>query len=122
MTTQSVGRLGEQLAFQFLLTQRYTIVDQNYNVPQCGEIDIIAIDKDQLVFVEVKTRVGDQQTTALESITDQKLDAIKRTAYYYALEHANDSLPDAYSIDVVTVEFDDYKAEPIIEHFVNVPV
>ena len=50
-----LGRLGEQLARDFLIAKGYQILEQNWN---CGhkEIDIIAMDGKELVIVEVKTR------------------------------------------------------------------
>ena len=50
-----LGRLGEQLAHDFLIAKGYQILEQNWS---CGhkEIDIIAMDGKELVIVEVKTR------------------------------------------------------------------
>ena len=50
-----LGRLGEQLARDFLIAKGYQILEQNWS---CGhkEIDIIAMDGKELVIVEVKTR------------------------------------------------------------------
>ena len=50
-----LGRLGEQLARDFLIAKGYKILEQNWS---CGhkEIDIIAMDGNELVIVEVKTR------------------------------------------------------------------
>lgn len=50
-----LGRLGEQLARDFLIAKGYQILEQNW---VCGhkEIDLIAMDGKELVIVEVKTR------------------------------------------------------------------
>lgn len=50
-----LGRTGEDLAAKHLTEQGYVILERNYAAPQ-GELDLIALDGDTLVFVEVKTR------------------------------------------------------------------
>lgn len=52
---QLIGKLGEELAADFLKNEGYSIVAQNIHLGK-QEIDIIAEDKDFIVFVEVKTR------------------------------------------------------------------
>ncbi len=52
---QMIGKLGEELAADFLRNEGYTIVTQNVHLGK-QEIDIIAEDNDFFVFVEVKTR------------------------------------------------------------------
>ena len=54
-----LGKKGERAAVQYLKSQGYTIVATNYRTP-FGEADIIALDNDELVFVEVKTRTNDK--------------------------------------------------------------
>jgi putative endonuclease len=57
MQKKELGNRGEELALRFLKKQRYHIIDRNY-ICKMGEMDIIAKDKDTLVFVEVKTRTS----------------------------------------------------------------
>jgi putative endonuclease len=52
-----LGKRGEDLALRFLKRNGYKIIEQNY-VCKMGEMDIIAQEKDTLVFVEVKTRTS----------------------------------------------------------------
>ncbi|MEE8424042.1 MAG: YraN family protein, partial [Thermodesulfobacteriota bacterium] len=52
---QSTGAMGEELASKFLKKQGYKIVEKNFRT-SLGEIDIIALDKGTITFVEVKTR------------------------------------------------------------------
>lgn len=58
MTTAEIGRYGEKLAAKFLKKNHYRIIEKN-NHQSHNEIDIIAINKDYIVFVEVKTRSVD---------------------------------------------------------------
>lgn len=49
------GKIGEEIAVAYLKQNGYQIIERNFECRQ-GEIDIIAKDKNDLVFVEVKTR------------------------------------------------------------------
>lgn len=120
MTTQSTGQLGEEIAVSFLKQHGFNIIERNYRSKRWGEIDIIAIEKDQLVFVEVKTRIGLQQTSAIESITAHKLHTLTRAASYYVIEHGNENIPQSLRIDVVTVEFVDPLHDAEITHYRSV--
>ena len=55
MTTTEIGRYGENLGEKFLKKNGYKIIDRN-NHQSHNEIDLIAINKDVIAFVEVKTR------------------------------------------------------------------
>ena len=59
MKTVEIGRLGEKLAVKYLKKNRYRILETNLHVSH-NEIDIIAKNKEFLVFVEVKTRTTDE--------------------------------------------------------------
>ena len=54
---KELGRKGEEIALQFLKRKGYRIIERNY-VCKLGEMDIIAREKDTLVFVEVKARTS----------------------------------------------------------------
>jgi putative endonuclease len=53
-----LGRSGEDRAARHLAGLGYRVLERNYRTPQ-GEIDLIALDGDTVVFVEVKTRTSD---------------------------------------------------------------
>ncbi len=57
MEKKELGKKGEELALRFLKKRGYRIIEKNY-VCKMGEMDIIAKEKDTLVFVEVKTRTS----------------------------------------------------------------
>lgn len=66
------GAAGEQVATETLTALGYEIVERNFRT-RYGELDIVAIDRDTLVFCEVRTRVGqDAIAYALESIGPAK--------------------------------------------------
>ena len=54
-----IGNYGEDIAVKFLQKNKYKIIERNF-LCKCGEIDIIAKDKNILVFVEVKSRTNDK--------------------------------------------------------------
>ena len=80
--SQTLGILGEELAFQYLKTRGYKILLRNYESP-LGEIDLIAKEKGALVFIEVKTRSSDAMGVPSESVTAFKRHQIVKSARYY---------------------------------------
>lgn len=117
MSKTSSGRFGEDLAASYLKKQGYRIVERNFQT-RSGEIDIVAIVDETLVFVEVKTRWSASFGLPEEAVTPVKLAAIKRAAGYFRLQRSN--LPEAERIDVVALELDQEGKISRIEVFKNV--
>lgn len=67
-----LGRRGEDEAATYLTSIGYRIVDRNWRCP-VGELDIVALDGDELVVVEVKTRSNRSYGDPLEGVDDRKL-------------------------------------------------
>jgi putative endonuclease len=103
MRTQNLGLLGEKIASQYLLLQGYKILDRNFR-SRFGEIDIVAQEKDVLVFVEVKTRWSDNYGLPEEAITAGKIKKIIKAGQYYKLLHPE--LSASLRLDAVAVELD----------------
>jgi putative endonuclease len=91
-TTGEIGKIGEELAAQFLIRRRARLVCSNFKVPigrnrrgiaVTGEIDLIALDEDTLCFVEVKTRSSDEFASPLAAVDLRKQRQITRTARIY---------------------------------------
>ncbi len=80
---KQIGDLGEQLAADFLIKNGYTVLERNYRTPY-GELDIIAKDRDTVVFVEVKTRSTDRFGTGFDAITKKKQATLLNCAAHYA--------------------------------------
>ena len=78
----SLGRWGEDQAVKYLRKKRFKIVERNFTC-RMGEIDIIARDKDFLVFVEVKTKFGNRHLPPRYSVNQRKQRQIIRIAGYY---------------------------------------
>ena len=69
--TRLLGNRGERLAAKFLARKGIRILRRQHKMPS-GELDIIAMDGDRIVFVEVKTRRSDSKGHPIEAITPQK--------------------------------------------------
>ncbi|GGS89209.1 UPF0102 protein [Planobispora rosea] len=96
-----LGRHGEQVAVDYLLTQGMQILDRNWRCSD-GEIDVVARDGRALVLVEVKTRSGRTHGTAFEAVTEAKLARLRRLAVQWVRTRRERF--DSIRIDVVALE------------------
>lgn len=103
MKRKELGILGEKIAAEYLKKRGYTIVETNFRSRQ-GEIDIIARDKDYLVFVEVRSRRSHEFGSPEESLTHSKRERLVSLALGYLLTHSH--LPSLWRIDVVAIDLD----------------
>jgi len=78
-----VGKIGEDLGRRFLEKQGYKIIEQNYRT-KYAEIDLVAQHKKCLVFVEVRTKVGENFGTPEETINKAKLRKVLWNAKTYS--------------------------------------
>lgn len=104
MSTISSGHAGEDYAVKLLRDKGYKILTRNFR-SRFGEIDIVAIDGRELVFVEVKTRWSKKFGNPEESVTPLKLRHLIKTAEYFKL--MNPQTPDVMRFDVVATEIRD---------------
>lgn len=114
-TTSEKGSKSEQLAEEYLVREGFQIVCKNYRFGKIGEIDIIAREKNVLVFVEVKSRFGDNPIAPLDQITPAKAQKLKKTAEGYIYTHG--LYDQECRFDVIAIEYK--KAKPNIEHLRN---
>ena len=84
--TKQIGKMGEDLAAEFLKANHYNILERNYR-NRIGEIDIIAEDNSVLCFVEVKTRTSNSFGFPLEAISRSKQRKISQTVLTYLKAH-----------------------------------
>lgn len=98
-----LGEKGEVLAAKFLNKEGYKIVSQNYRT-HVGEIDIIAIDGETLVFIEVKTRESIEYGMPFEAVNRSKRRKISGAALLY-LKKLKDIPPCRF--DVVSICYKD---------------
>jgi putative endonuclease len=81
-----LGRRGEHLAAEYLQALGFAIIDRNWRCTD-GEIDLVARDGDETVFVEVKTRAGLGFGHPFEAITARKLARLRRLASQWCRAH-----------------------------------
>ncbi len=103
MNSVLLGALGEQLAAKYLRYNNYKIKAANFRT-YTGEIDIIALKKDVLCFIEVKTRQIGGMTSPADAVDVHKQENIKSAASVYI---------NKWAPDIKNIRFD------IIEVFVD---
>lgn len=94
------GKIGEEIAVAYLKQNGYQIIERNFECRQ-GEIDIIAKDKNDLVFVEVKTRSSALYGLPKEAVDKTKKKHIYRSAEYYIYRKHLENYP--IRIDVIEI-------------------
>ena len=96
--TQNLGDWGERVAAWWLKKQGYVIIKQHYT-SRFGEIDLIAKDKDQVVFIEVKLRMGINSGLPEESVDFRKLLRMKKVILFYLSQNPTEN----FRVDVVSI-------------------
>lgn len=117
MTYQrKIGNLGERIAADFLQDLGYQLLDRNFTTPY-GELDLVLLDQDIIVFVEVKTRTSDTFGSPEASVTDAKLERIQNAALLWLQAHPE--MKDDWRIDVIAILLDSKRQVRDIQHFIN---
>ena len=107
------GKLGEQMAARYLTDQGYIILEHNYRRGHL-EIDLIALDKDELVIVEVKCRAYDTILQPEDAVDHKKRLALIRLANEYVKTH---NCRENVRFDIVSIISNDKGSE--IKHLKN---
>ena len=103
MDRKALGKLGEKKAVEYLKKKGYRIRETNFRC-HAGEIDIVAQEKDCLVFVEVRTRTSPDFGTPAESVDAAKKGRLISAALTYLQSHQGS--PSSWRFDVVAIEGD----------------
>lgn len=113
---KKLGNEGEAIARKYLKSRKYKILRTNFLSPY-GEIDIIAIKNNQLIFCEVKTRSKYSPLT-IEQVNNKKQKKIIRSAdFFYSLN--NDLSEFESRFDIILIHFSpDYRSHSV-EHIVD---
>lgn len=90
INTRKKGSRYEQLAADYLVGNGYKIIARNVNTP-FGEIDIIAMQEEVLVFIECKYRSSDRYGTPYDAVNSAKRQHIIKSAVYYYNYHGYDA-------------------------------
>lgn len=108
------GKIGEEIAKRYLKSLGMDIICSNYRT-KFGEIDIIAKFKNEIIFVEVKSRFSKDYGLACEAVDYKKILKITSVAKYYIL--VNNIKNFEIRFDVVEVYFDEKKINHIKNAF-----
>lgn len=108
------GSLGEKAVVKYLKKNKYKIIETNY-AQKAGEIDIIAENKEYIIFVEVKTRAPGQMLPPGFSVDYKKRRRILITASFYIRENKVKKQP---RFDIAEVIMN-YKGKPEINYIDN---
>ena len=81
-----VGKRGENFAAEFLKEKGYEILEMNFRIAG-GEIDIVAKEKEEIVFVEVKSREFDEDFDIFSSISGRKRLSLLKTCRIWLLKN-----------------------------------
>lgn len=95
-----LGRIGERKATKFLKKKGFKIIEKNYTT-RFGEIDLIGLYGDFLVFIEVKTRTNKRFGEASEAVDLKKQERYKKSATLFILANRDITLQPRF--DVVEV-------------------
>ena len=113
---QKFGEKGEAIAVRQLKKAGYKIIDTNYRT-QLGEIDIIAKEKDTIVFVEVKARRSVHFGSPKQAVTLQKQKKISMVALYYLKTIGQSSAKARFDVVAVIANRDEPRVEIIKNAF-----
>ena len=114
MNTKSIGNEGEYRAAKYLESKGFEIIERNWRT-KLGEIDIIAVKNDILVFVEVKTLPNGTLDMIQRELNNQKRQRIIKTSKRFLLNHRQYSNK-IIRFDVVAVGLPGFERVHLIEN------
>jgi len=100
-STKNIGDKWEVIAIKYLQNKWYKILDTNYKFWRFWEVDIIATNKDLIVFFEVKYRNNINYWIPEEAIVKSKLRKCRKTVEYYVVKNNYDF--ENIRFDVITI-------------------
>jgi len=110
---KDIGALGEDISENHLKDLGYKILDKNFRC-RCGEIDLIAVNKGYICFIEVKTRYGINFGIPAESIIASKQHKIYKTAQVYIL--MKNIINSNFRFDVIEVILNSNNNDFLVNH------
>ncbi|MCK5416013.1 YraN family protein [Candidatus Parcubacteria bacterium] len=111
---QKVGVFGERLAIDYLRKKGYKLLKKNVKVSY-KEIDLICQYKDEIVFVEVKTRLKNSFSKAEDAMTGNKLKHLIRAISMYVAK--NKINPEKTRLDLIAIDLNKINKTANIKHF-----
>ncbi len=109
---QEIGMLGERLAVKYLEKKEYIILERNYRCRQ-GEMDIIAKDNEEIVFIEVKTRTTINFGRPAEAVNYIKREHLQNIARYYLYTKKITKIPIRFDVIEIYLNKKEYAVNHI---------
>lgn len=100
--TALLGKAGEQFVADYLKSKGYIIIKRNWRDSRYGEIDIVAENNENIVFVEVKTRQSNALVSGIEAVDTRKQRRIKNASYMF-MKRLRTTLPSRLDVAEVTL-------------------
>ncbi len=116
MEKKELGKKGEEIALRFLKKKGYRIIERNY-VCKMGEMDIIAKEKDTLVFIEVKTRTSTKFGPPQLAVHSSKQRQLSKVALNYLNEKRLKDVKARFDVVAILLEQQGEKIELIKDAF-----
>ena len=110
-----LGREGEDIAAKYLEQKGYAVLDRDWH---CGhkDLDLVVTKDNTIVFVEVKTRTGNEWGDPQDFITDRKIRRIVNSADAY-LRFNQVDMDVRFDVSSIVAEGREYKIEHIEQAF-----
>jgi putative endonuclease len=115
-TSRDIGNRGEDIAAAYLESKDWLIFDRNYFFEK-AEVDIVATDRNYIVFVEVKYRSNNYFGEPEDQITPAKEENIRKAAEAWMYERKMETAIARF--DVISIVQQENEA-PEIKHFKDV--
>lgn len=112
-----LGRIGERHARLMLEGRGYQLVATNWRC-RAGELDLVMLDDETLVFVEVKTRRGDRAGRADDSVTGSKASKLLAAAEWFVAEYPEHQSR-IWRVDLVAITLHPVSGAVSSNHYVN---
>lgn len=112
---KKIGELGENEACKYLELNNYNIICKNF-ISKNGEIDIVAKNKDEYVFIEVKTRISKKFGSPAEAVNENKIKHILSASKYFIYKNSLENKNICFDIIEVYIN----KNNKLINHIKNV--
>lgn len=110
VNTHLIGQTAEDIAAEYLTENKLRIIDRNYRT-RFGEIDIIAQNKKEFIFVEVKAKNTSRFGKPYEMVTGRKKKKLISTAKGYLTEINLDIEKIDWRIDVISIDYESGQIE-----------
>lgn len=118
MERLKIGKKGEEYARKFLVAKGCKILGENFR-SRFGEVDIIAIEDDTIIFVEVKTRTSNRFGEGEEAVNAEKIKKILKTALHFLSETSQTHLNNL-RMDLIAVRLNGRHELKDIKHIKNI--